>query len=173
MKLALMPRQLTWWIWLTTLATMVVGLAGYPVGFIAATGLTFAHTFLFWFKAGDFRAISVQIRFAYALLLALSFIPQLRWLYWLSAVGAAAMLVLGYCAMGRTLSLLPWNRTEPLSLNLLRRTFLSLPVVVRPELVSACGGENGVCELEARAAYLQLKRGQAKLPLNDQPNCIC
>ena len=83
------------------------------------------------------------------------------------------MLVFGYCAMGRTLSLLPWNRTEPFSLNLLRRTFFSLPVVVRPELVSACGGENGVCELESRVAYLQFKRDQANLELNNQPNCTC
>jgi hypothetical protein len=35
-----------------------------------------------------------------------------RWLYWLSAAGAAAMLLLGYCAMGRTLLLLPWNRAN-------------------------------------------------------------
>lgn len=152
MKFALMPRQITWWIWLITLTMIVVGLVGYTAGFVAATALTLAHTLLFWRKSGEFRAISVQIRFAYALLLAVSYIPQLRWLYWLAAIGASAMLVVGYCAMGRTLSLLPWNRGEALTLDLLRRTFLRAPVVARVEARSACGGLNGVCELESRVA---------------------
>ena len=153
MKLALMPRQLTWWIWLATLVMMAVGLAGYAAGSIAAMALTFAHTLLFWRKTRDMRSISVQIRFAYALLLVLCLIPQLRWLYWLSAIGAGAMLVFGYCAMGRTLSLLPWNRTEPLSFALLRRTFISAPVLSRGVVPRACGETDGVCELESRAAY--------------------
>jgi hypothetical protein len=34
----------------------------------------------------------------------------------------------GYCTLARCLSLLPWNRSEPLSFALLRRTFLSRPV---------------------------------------------
>lgn len=72
MKLALMPRHLTWWIWLITFATMAVGLAGYTAGFIVATALALAHTLLFWRKAGEFRAISVQIRLTYALLLAVN-----------------------------------------------------------------------------------------------------
>ena len=152
MKLALLPGQLTWWLWLVTLATMAAGLAGHPAAFLAATALTFSHTLLFWRRSRDFRALSVQIRFAYALLLAVSYIPQVRWLYWLSAIGAAAMLVLGYCLMGRMLSLLPWNRTEPLTPDLLRRTFLSAPVISRMQAASACGGLNGVCELESRAA---------------------
>jgi len=163
MKLALMPKQLTWWLWLVTLATMATGLAGYPAAFLAATALTFAHTLLFWRRSRDFRAISVQIRFAYALLLAVSYIPQLRWLYWLSAIGAAAMLVLGYCLMGRMLSLLPWNRTEPFTPDLLRRTFLSAPVISRMHTASACGGVNGVCELESRAASFAAERERKAL----------
>ena len=53
-----------------------------------------------------------------------------------------------------TLSLLPWNRSEPLSLGLLRRTFLSAPVIRRGLVARACGDAEGVCELEARAAML-------------------
>lgn len=170
MKLALMPGQLTWWIWFITFATIVAGLAGYTAGYAAATMLALAHTLLFWRKAGEFRAISVQIRFAYALLLALSYIPQLRWLYWPSAIGAFAMLVFGYCAMGRTLSLLPWNRGEALTLDLLRRTFLRAPVVARVEARSACGGLNGVCELESRVASFPPHRpAQIFSPTNNQP----
>lgn len=32
------------------------------------------------------------------------------------------------CAMARRVSLLPWNRSEPFSLGLVKRTFLSAPV---------------------------------------------
>lgn len=171
MKLALMPRQLTWWIWLITLATMVVGLAGHHAAFITATVLTFAHSLLFWRRSGDFRAISVQIRFAYALLLAVSYLPQLRWLYWLSAIGAAAMLVFGYCLMGRMLSLLLWNRTEPVTLDLLRRTFLTAPVITRMQTASACGGLNGVCEMESRAASFAAEWERIATPrtINSKP----
>ena len=164
MKLALMPGQLTWWIWLVTLGTMAVGLAGHPAAFIAATVLTLAHTLLFWQRSRDFLAISVQIRFAYVLLLAVGYLPQLRWLYWLPAIGAAAMLVFGYCLMGRMISLLPWNRTESLTPDLLRRTFFSAPVISRIQTASACGGLNGVCELESRAASFAAEM-ERKTPL--------
>ena len=173
MKLALMPKHLTWWIWLITVAAMAAGLVGYTAGFIVATALTLAHALLFWRKAGEFRAISVQIRLAYALLLAISYIPELRWLYWLFSIGAAAMLLVGYCAMGRTLSLLPWNRSEALTLDLLRRTFFRAPVVARVEARSACGGLNGVCELESRIAsfhpHMPLKTPPLQ-PMNKRHN---
>lgn len=37
-------------------------------------------------------------------------------------------LLFGYCTMARLVSLFPWNRSEPFSLNLVRRTFFSAPV---------------------------------------------
>ena len=38
------------------------------------------------------------------------------------------MVLVGYCPLARMLSLLPWNRRQPLSVALVRRTFLSAPV---------------------------------------------
>lgn len=135
-----------------TVALLATGLAGVPAGFIAAIGLSLAQTVFFWRKAGDARAMSVQIRLNYTVLLAICFLPQLRWLYWLPTLGTGALLVFGYCLMARPLSLLPWNRTETFSFDLLRRTFFSPPVVLREGAPSGCGGLNGVCELEASAA---------------------
>ena len=74
-----------------------------------------------------------------------------------------ALLVFGYCLMARTVSLLPWNRAEPLTLDLLRRTFFSAPVVMREEVRSACGGLDGVCEREARVASLRPRCEEAVL----------
>lgn len=157
MKLALFLKEPTWWIWLVTVALLALGLAGFTAGFIAAIALSLVQTLFFWRRAGDVRAMSVQIRLSYTLLLALCFLPQLRWLFWLPTVGTVVMLVFGYCLMARTLSLLPWNRTEPLTLGLLRRTFISAPVVMREGAYAACGGENGVCELEAHVAHLDAR----------------
>lgn len=154
MKLALMPSQPAWWIWLATLASMAAGLAGCRPGVPVAVVLTVAHAALAWRWARNAGAIGVQIRLAYALVLLLCLVPGLGWFTWVAALGALAMLVLGYCAMGRTLSLLPWNRAERLSLGLLRRTFLSPPVLGRGLVARPCGVSEGVCELEARAAYL-------------------
>ena len=131
MKLALMPKEPTWWTWLLTVVLLATGLAGFPAGFVAAIVLLFAQTLLFWRKAGDIRALNVQIRLSYTLLLTFSYVPQLRWFYWLIAIGTGALLIFGYCFVARTLSLLSWNRAEPLSYDLLRRTYLSVPAVWR------------------------------------------
>jgi hypothetical protein len=152
MKLALMPKELTWWTWLVTLALVVTGLAGFPAAFVGAIALLFVQTLLFWRKAGEFGALSVQIRLSYTLLLVFSYLPQLRWFYWPIAAGTIALLVFGYCFVARTLSLLSWNRVEPFSLDLLRRTYLSVPAVWRSQAHSSCGGTDGVCELESRVA---------------------
>ncbi len=154
MKLALMPSRPAWWIWLATLAAMAAGLAGFRPGVPAAVALTLAHAALAGRWARDPGAIGVQIRVAYALVLLVCLVPGLRWFTWAAAAGTVAMLVFGYCAMGRTLSLLPWNRAERLSPGLLRRTFLSPPVLGRGLAARPCGASEGVCELEARAAYL-------------------
>jgi hypothetical protein len=170
MKLAVMPKELVWWGWLLTAALLVTGLTGIPAGFIAALALLLAKTLFYWWKLGRVSAMGVQIRLSYTLVLALCFIPQFHWLFWLAAAGTVALLVFGYCLMGRTLSLLPWNRVEPLSLDLLRRTFLSPPVVTHEAVRSACGGLNGVCELESRVASFQAKGAHVNVPLHNQSN---
>ena len=163
MKLGIMPKELAWWGWLATAALLTTGIAGLPAGFIAATALLLAKTVFYGWKLGRVSAIAVQIRLSYTLVLALCFIPQLHWLFWLAATGAVALVVFGYCLMGRTLSLLPWNRLEPLSLDLLQRTFLSEPAITHATVRSACGGLNGVCELESRVASLNVKRAPVRL----------
>jgi hypothetical protein len=165
MKLAVMPAEPTWWAWLVTVVLLALGLAGLTVGFIAAIVLSLAQTIFFWRTHRTLRAMSVQIRLAYAALLLVCLLPFMRWLYWLPALGTTALLVFGYCLMARILSLLPWNRTEPLTPGLLRRTFFTAPAIgwVGQD-ASPCGGETGVCELEARVAALCALRDHTNLP---------
>jgi hypothetical protein len=58
-------------------------------------------------------------------MLLLALWEPLNWLFWLPAIGTPAQVLFGYCTLARCLSLMPWNRREPLSTELVRRTFLS------------------------------------------------
>lgn len=165
MKLHLLPQDPFWWIWLTTACLLTVGLAGYPAAFVVAIGLALAQTV--WF-AGTERALSahgVQIRLAYTLLLLASYPPGWRWVNALPALGTFALVLVGYCPLARLLSLMPWNRTEPLTVDLVRRTFLTPPVIQRfPSAAAAAAGcPGGVCALEARVA--EFTRGGASVPV--------
>ena len=150
MKLALTPLDPSWWVWFSTVALLALGLAGHDAAFLAAIALSIMQTAFYWHRHRSPRAIAVQIRLAYTLLLAVSYLPAMRWLYWLPAVGTTAMLVFGYCFLARCLSLLPWNRWEPLTFDLLRRSFFTAPRGGAAR--HSCGSDEGVCELEARIA---------------------
>jgi hypothetical protein len=153
MKLMLMPKSVSWWVWMVTAVLLAVGLAGYTLGFILAIALSVVQTAVFLVRERALAAFPVQIRVTYTALLLVCYLPYMRWLYWLPTVGTFALVLFGYCLTARFLSVLPWNRTEPLSLNLLRRTFLSPPVVGNVQHgLPADGCPGGVCSLEARVA---------------------
>jgi hypothetical protein len=65
-------------------------------------------------------------------------------------VGTWAMVLVGYCPLARALSLLPWNRRQPLSADLVRRTFLSPPV--RGSIVEAMNDGPGLSNEAAQGA---------------------
>jgi hypothetical protein len=114
----------------------VVGLAGYslpasdwPYGYaqsFSRRASSFNRSICFILCSGTkFKAFPVQLRVAYTLLLIICLFPPMRWIYWVPAVGTFTLVIFGYCLMARMLSLLPWNRAEPITVDLLRRTFLS------------------------------------------------
>jgi len=147
----------TWWVWVLTAILLAIGLFGRPLAFVAAIGLTAAQTIVMVIRERSVSAFSVQLRIGYLLLLGICFIPQLRWLYWLPTVGTFALVIFGYCLMARLLSLLPWNRQEPISADLLRRTFGSRPdpsrIAADPK---AAGCAGGLCSVDAQIARRRL-----------------
>ncbi len=150
-RLFMMPQDWPWWVWLDTACLLLLGLMGMPEAFLAALLLSIAQSFVFFARHRAFKAFPVQLRLAYTLLLIICFFPPIRWLYWLPAVGTFALVMFGYCLMSRTLSLLPWNRTEPITADLLRRTFLSRPRLPdRADGVSSVGCGAGLCSIEAQ-----------------------
>ncbi|MGH8456831.1 MAG: hypothetical protein ACRETE_07590 [Stenotrophobium sp.] len=121
-------KELSWWYWALTAMLLIVGLAGWFEAFHIAVALSAVQIVHFSLREGSFAAFPVQVRVVYtAILLAASW-PPMNWLYWAPAIGTAAQVLFGYCFLARCLSLLPWNRREPICWRLVWRTFASPPV---------------------------------------------
>ena len=149
--LIIMPKDWTWWWWLVTACLLLIGLMGIPEAFLAALLLSIAQSVLFFARECAFGAFPVQLRLAYALLLIICFFLPIRWLFWLPTIGTFALVIFGYCLMARMLSLLPWNRTEPITADLVRRTFLSRPRPLdRADSVFSASCGVGLCSIEAQ-----------------------
>lgn len=141
----------TWWIWFITASLLLLGLIVSPSYLLAAIVLSVAQTLYFIARESSLSSFPVQLRIAYVLLLLVSYLPPLRLLFWIPTVGTFALVFFGYCLMARFLSLLPWNRSEPLSPKLLWRTFFrapSLDATVQAQSAASCPG--GVCTLEVQ-----------------------
>lgn len=146
----------TWWAWTLTAVLLTVGLFGHASASLAAMGLTAIQAIVMLIREKNLSAFSVQLRIAYLMLLAICFIPEMRWLYWLPTVGTFALVIFGYCLMARVLSLLSWNRGEALSVDLLYRTFFSRPDLSRVAADGqAAGCAGGLCTIAAQVGPRQ------------------
>jgi hypothetical protein len=121
-------RSISWWYWLMSVGFLTAGVSGWPPGFLYAIGLTAFQ--LLHFSISDRGGISfpTQVRLGYLLLLVVALPRSLRLIYWIPTIGTWAQVLFGYCAMARTVSLMPWNRKQGLSVALVKRTFFSAPV---------------------------------------------
>lgn len=121
-------KKLSWWYWLVTACLLSAGVAGYQTGFYVAIGLTVFQLIHFAIREHSVTAFPIQVRFWYLILLLVALPEPLRIIYWVPTVGTWAQLIFGYCTMARCVSLLPWNRNQPFSVDLLLKTFFSRPV---------------------------------------------
>lgn len=119
---------LKWWYWLAAVAPLAAGLAGWAGGLPLAFAAVAAQIVHFAARTGSVRAFPVQVPAAFLGLLVLGMWPPLALLHWLQLVGTSITLVFDYCLLARTVSLAPWNRSEPLSWRLVKRTYLTPPV---------------------------------------------
>ncbi len=143
----------TWWAWTLTAILLTIGLLGSPLAFVVAMAVTLIQSIALLVREKNVLAFSVLLRLAYFILLGICYVPSMRWLYWLPMVGTFALVIFGYCLLARVLSLFPWNRQEPFSLDLINRTFLSRPDLsrlTRPSNTSSCAG--GLCTIETQVA---------------------
>lgn len=122
-------KDVGWWYWLVTAGLLTFGVSGNQIGFALAIGLTIIQLIHFVFRERNIIAFPIQVRFWYLMLLLVAWLEPLQWIYWVPAIGTWAQVIFGYCTMARCVSLLPWNRSGQLSLDLLAKTFLSRPVL--------------------------------------------
>lgn len=145
----------TWWLWFVTATCLILGLLVTPAGIWAAIGLTVIQTVVFLAKERSFKAFPVQLRVAYLVLLLICLWPPLTVLYWVPALGTYALCFFGYCLMARCLSLLPWNRTSPLTIRSLWETFTVAPDLNATEGArEASGCPGGMCSLDVQLAKM-------------------
>jgi hypothetical protein len=122
------PHVLTdpsWWHWAATVPLLAGHLAGLPGCLAAAIVLCGAMAIYFWTHVRGIRPMPVQVRLVYLAMLLLGTLPGMSWLHWVQLVGTTAMIVFGYCPLVRMLTLLPWNRTDPIQLEWLVRLITS------------------------------------------------
>lgn len=121
-------HNINWLYWAVTDALLIVAVLGWEQGFAAAIGLNTVQAIHFMLRERSLAAFPVQVRVGYlGLLLAGQWAP-LYFIYFIQIAGTTAMVLFDYCPLARLLSLMPWNRREPLSLGLLKRTVFSPPV---------------------------------------------
>jgi len=121
-------KDVGWWYWLVTAGLLTFGVSGNQAGFSLAIGLTIIQLIHFVFRERNITAFPIQVRFWYLMLLLVAWAEPLQWIYWIPAIGTWAQVIVGYCAMARCVSLLPWNRSERMSLDLIKKTVFSRPV---------------------------------------------
>lgn len=121
-------RHFTWWYWLAADLLLLYGLAGGAWGFAPVIALCTAQALHFIVREGSLVAFPVQVRVSYLGLLLFGLWEYGHFIYWVQLAGTTAMVLADYCPLARFLSLMPWNRREPFSMRLLRRTVFSPPV---------------------------------------------
>lgn len=124
-----MPRRdITWWFWLATDIALANTLLVDRVFLKAAVALAAIQIPVFIRRGGGPFAFPAQVRFSYLGLLIIGMWPPFGLVHWVQLVGTTAMVLFGYCFLARCLSLLPWNRSRPLTARLFAATFLTPPV---------------------------------------------
>jgi hypothetical protein len=125
-------RDLGWWYWTLTAGLLGAGLFGRPEGIPLAMALCVIQIAHVLSLTRDLTAFPLQVRIAYLAMLIAGLWEPLQWIHWMQLAGTTARVLAGYCLLARTLSLAPWNRSQPLTLPLIKQTFLSLRTAVPP-----------------------------------------
>jgi hypothetical protein len=117
-----------WWYWFFTALPLAAWLfTDEPAAYAAALAISALQVAHFFRRHGSANAFPVQVRAVYLLLLAAGGLDPLRFVNWIQLAGTTAMLWLDYCPLARLMSLLPWNRRQPLSLGLVKAVVLTPP----------------------------------------------
>lgn len=113
--------------WFLILCSLAIGIGGWPVAFYAAIAVGAIQIPHFAWRTSSMKHKSVQMRIVFCTMLIVGLWPPLFFVHWIQVAGISTFLLLNFCVLERTLSLLPWNKSEAFTLNLVRRTFCTPP----------------------------------------------
>ncbi len=120
-----MFRDPSWLHWATTIPLLAGHIAGIDGCLEVAITFCVCMALAMWTRTRSVAAMPVQVRIAYAALLAIGTSPGMFWVYYVKLVGTIAMVLFGYCPLVRLLTLLPWNRTQRINRTWLTRLILA------------------------------------------------
>jgi hypothetical protein len=120
-------RDIAWWWWLVIDLLVATSLLVDRRMLAAVFAVAAAQVVLFATSSG-WTSFPAQVRIAYLGLLLIGLWHPAGFIHWIQLGGTTAMVLFGYCLLARCLSLLPFNRIEPLSAALVMRTFFAPPV---------------------------------------------
>lgn len=121
-------HQTAWWYWVASDVLLAAGLASWTICFYLVIALCCVQIIHFAIRDASLTSFSVQIRVTYLGMSLLALMLPFHFIFWFQLIGTSIMVLFNYCLLARSLSLLPWNRSEPLSFSLIGRTFFSRPV---------------------------------------------
>ncbi len=122
-------RDVAWWSWVVMVGLLVMRFAtGQRTYVWVAAGLCGVLAALdAGRRRGDVRAMSVQIRLGFVVLLLCGLLPQMVWLHAVLLAGTMVRILTGYCLLHRKLLMLPWNLGEPLTATIIGRILFAAP----------------------------------------------
>ena len=125
--LRLKVSEPTWWIWASLSLLLIAGLAGYEEARYAAMVVACCQALAWLARHRSIAHFPTQVRTAYAIWMAASFVPLLTPMFWIQAAGTTLLVLVGYCPLARMLLFLPTNRTVPLTLRRAARIVVHPP----------------------------------------------
>lgn len=117
-------KAIVWILWFVTWLLLLAGLVD-RVFYDVVVWFTAAHLLLVLaLNRFKLMAYPVQVRLVYVLwVLVGTYVPHMTFLMYIATVGLIGNLFFGYCTLARMMYLVPWNREERFSLDLVARVF--------------------------------------------------
>jgi len=117
-------KAVVWILWFVTWLLLLAGLVD-RVFYEVVVWVTVGHLLLV-LALNRFKvtAYPVQVRLVYVLwVLVGTYVSHMTFFMYIATVGLIGNLFFGYCTLARMMYLLPWNREERFSLDLVARVF--------------------------------------------------
>ena len=118
MELKINTADIRWWFWATTLAFIVVAIAGWNPGYYMVMGISAVQVLFFLLQEKSLVAFPTQIRAVYFAFTLFGLWSEVRFfMYIILLLGTLMVVFFGRCSIALVLKHMPWNRGREVRLN--------------------------------------------------------